>query len=96
MKPRRPLYWTPVTDIMERMKRKGLFTRLRGVGGLKSGLVATAMVLVMHWTAADAWAQRSTGLGDDEGVILRWAIAAGVVVIIGLPAFLNPKRSHLT
>lgn len=33
--------------------------------------------------------------GDDAGW-LQWLIAAGLAIIVLLPAFINPKRSHLT
>lgn len=78
------------------MKPKGLLAWLRGVGRLRSGFVATAMVLAIHGTAANAWAQKQAGLPDDDQSLIRIGIAVGVIVIIGLPAFLNPKRSHLT
>jgi hypothetical protein len=35
-------------------------------------------------------------LPEDKDALIRWGIAAGIVIIIALPAFLNPKRSHLT
>ena len=54
------------------------------------------MVTAMHLSAACAWAQKRGRLADDEDSLLRWGITAGVVVVIGLTAFLNSKRSHLT
>ena len=78
------------------MKREGLFTRVRRVGRLRSGVVASVAILATDWTAAAAWAQKQSGLPDDENTLIRWGIAAGIAIIIGLPAFLNSKRSHLT
>ena len=60
-------------------------------------VAAAAALLVVHGTAASAYAQRlQEALPDDKDKWIRWGIAAGVIVIIALPAFLNPKRSHLT
>ena len=53
-------------------------------------------VLAMHLGAACAWAQKPGRLGDDEDSLLRWGITVGIMVVIGLTAFLNSKRSHLT
>ncbi len=52
--------------------------------------------MAMHLSAACAWAQKRGRLGDDQDSLLRWGITAGIVVVIGLTAFLNSKRSHLT
>ena len=62
----------------------------------KRAVVVTGMALAMHLSAACAWAQKTGRLADDEDSLLRWGITAGVVVVIGLTAFLNSKRSHLT
>lgn len=56
--------------------------------------LGTAMVTVLAF-AAPALAQRSAKPPGDESVTVQWAIAIGLLVVIGLPAFLNPKRSHL-
>ena len=55
-------------------------------------LVAAAVV---HGAALSAWAQKPTRPPEDDSGILQWAIAAGIVVVICVTAFLNPKRSHL-
>ncbi|MCO6438849.1 MAG: hypothetical protein J5J06_17275 [Phycisphaerae bacterium] len=51
---------------------------------------------VLHLSAAAAMAQTPARLPDEEGVVVTWAIAAGIVVIVCLASFLNPKRSHLS
>ncbi|MBU0718708.1 MAG: hypothetical protein KJ749_10705 [Planctomycetes bacterium] len=43
-----------------------------------------------------AWAQKPGRVVDDEESLLRYGIAAGVVVVMGITAFLNSKRSHLS
>ena len=79
------------------MKGNRLLTWLRGAGRFKRGVAAAAALLLVHGTAASAYAQRlQEALPDDDDKFIRWGIAAGVIVIIALPAFLNPKRSHLT
>jgi len=40
-------------------------------------------------------AQTPSKVPPDESVTLQWVIALGVMVVIGISAFLNPKRSHL-
>ncbi len=41
-------------------------------------------------------AQKMANLPDDEGFLIRYGVLAGVVAVIGLAAFLNPKRTHLS
>jgi hypothetical protein len=55
-------------------------------------LVAAAVV---HASALSAWAQKPTKPPEDDSGVLQWVIAAGIVVVICVTAFLNPKRSHL-
>lgn len=52
--------------------------------------------LGLHVTATSVLAQQPTRLPGEEGLLLTWAIAAGIVTICCLASFLNPKRSHLT
>lgn len=56
--------------------------------------MVTGLVATLVW-AAPAMAQRSAKPPGDDSVTMQWAIAIGLLVVIGLPAFLNPKRSHL-
>lgn len=65
------------------------------MGRLKRSAVATTAAFIVHWGAASAWAQKPGRAVEDEEALLRWGIAAGVIVVIGLSAFLNSKRSHL-
>lgn len=52
--------------------------------------------LAVQLLPAVAWAQKPGRLADDEESLLRYGIAAGVVVVMGITAFLNSKRSHLS
>lgn len=42
-----------------------------------------------------AWAQTPARLTNEEQGVLVWVIAAGLIIVVGLPAFIKPKRSHL-
>jgi hypothetical protein len=44
--------------------------------------------------AAPAWAQKPIK-PPEESVTLQWVIAFGIIFVIAIAAFLNPKRSHL-
>ena len=78
------------------MKGSTLFSRVCRFVPSRRALVVIGMALAMHLSAACAWAQKRGRLADDEDSLLRWGITAGIVVVIGLTAFLNSKRSHLT
>jgi len=41
-------------------------------------------------------AQKRANMPDDENLMMRYLVFAGVVVVIGFTAFLNPKRTHLS
>ena len=43
-----------------------------------------------------AMGQKQANMLDDEGLVIRHLVLVGVVVVIGLTAFLNPKRTHLS
>lgn len=45
--------------------------------------------------ASTVHAQAPARLSGDESVTLQWVIAFGLIVVIAVSAFLNPKRSHL-
>ena len=51
--------------------------------------------VVVHGTALSASAQKPARLVEDDSGVLQWVIAAGIIVVISVTAFLNPKRSHL-
>jgi len=80
---------------MQRMKaiygkprwRSGTFFRWRA---------AAWAVGVFHVVAEAAWAQQRANLPDDENFLIRYVVLLGVVVVIGLGACLNPKRTHLS
>ncbi|MEK6799837.1 MAG: hypothetical protein AABZ12_12800 [Planctomycetota bacterium] len=48
----------------------------------------------MHLTASSAWAQLPARLPGTDNSLLAWGIAAGLVVVVCITGFLDPKRSH--
>jgi hypothetical protein len=61
------------------------------------GWIVTGVgVLAIHGTAVSAWAQKPARMPKDESALIPWAIAGGIIVLVCVCAFLNPKRSHLT
>ncbi|HNQ21963.1 MAG TPA: hypothetical protein PKK06_02605 [Phycisphaerae bacterium] len=42
-----------------------------------------------------ALAQKEASLPEKDNGLIQWAVAAGIVILIAVVAFLNPKRSHL-
>ena len=52
--------------------------------------------LLMHLAAASVWAQKPGRIADEDGGILQWVIAGVLALLVCIPAFINPKRSHLT
>lgn len=65
-------------------------------GGPWAACWIAAGLLAVDLTAATAWAQSQGRVPDDDAGVLHWGIAVGLAVVICAPAFLNPKRSHLT
>lgn len=59
-------------------------------------IVYGAAILLWHALASPAWAQRPGSLPNEDASLLPWVIAVGAVVVMALPAFRNPKRSHLS
>ena len=57
---------------------------------------AALAVVLCHVLADPAMAQKQANMPDDEGLVIRYLVLMGVVVVIGLAAFLNPKRTHLS
>ena len=58
---------------------------------------SAAMVTLTCFVASSsaAWAQKPMKPPGDDSVTMQWTIAIGLIVVIGVSAFLNPKRSHL-
>ena len=56
--------------------------------------VVVAM-LAVHMLAVSAQAQRTGKVPDEDGGLVQWCIAAGIVFVVCVTAFMNPKRSHL-
>lgn len=60
-------------------------------------LYRAAVFCAVILMCSPAYAQRPSLLAREEtGGFLPWIIAVGIGVVVCLPAFLNPKRSHLT
>jgi len=51
---------------------------------------------MIHAAASPTLAQVLAPLPDAEGDTLTMVIAVGLIVVTGLPAVINPKRTHLT
>lgn len=61
--------------------------------------VAVRMVpsaMMAHAMGSVAIAQTPATLPGEDGGWLQWLVGVGVVVVIVITGFLNPKRSHLT
>lgn len=58
--------------------------------------IIAATALALHVSAGTAWAQRNGNVPDHEESWLKWAIAAGLAVVVCITGFINAKRSHLT
>ncbi len=52
-------------------------------------------ILGVHLSAASVWAQTPGRPPEAGSGILPWCIAAGIVLVVCITAFINPKRSHL-
>ena len=50
---------------------------------------------VLLLSPAVALAQKEARMPEQDKGLIQWAIAAGIIILIGVVAFLNPKRSHL-
>lgn len=62
----------------------------------RTGRIIGIVALGLHLLAASAAAQTRANLPNEDGGILQWGIAVGVIVVIALTGFLKSKRSHLT
>ena len=60
---------------------------------LAGGVIAAAVAV--HGAASEALAQKIAIPTDEDGGAMSWLIAAGIIVVVCLSAFINPKRSHL-
>jgi hypothetical protein len=59
-------------------------------------LVPAVFVVALLLPASSALAQRKGSISGEEGTLLQWGIAAGIVIICVLTGFINPKRTHQT
>jgi len=53
-----------------------------------------ACVFAMHFATASAWAQKPATLPGIDGGVVQWVVAGGILLIMCVAGFLNPKRSH--
>ncbi len=100
---RRVRDWLRTAPIVDEQAPVAIINRMKATTGTEArpklrsagrwiGVVTFALAL--HAGAVAAMAQRVTTLPDDEDGMLRWGIAAGIVVVVGIAPFLDPKRSH--
>ena len=62
-----------------------------------TALYRAAVFCAVILMCSPVYAQRLSQLAREEtGGYLPWVIAVVIGVVVCLPAFLNPKRSHLT
>lgn len=57
--------------------------------------VRASAVGAVLFSATAAMGQKPGRVPDDDGGILQWGVALGIVVLCAAAAFINPKRSHL-
>ncbi|MBI4718302.1 MAG: hypothetical protein HY763_10890 [Planctomycetes bacterium] len=69
---------------------------LSSAAGGRCHVVGGLAALFIHLGGSSAWAQRPAALPNEASALTPWLVAAGVAVVIGFSAFLNPKRSHLS
>ncbi|MHC4697802.1 MAG: hypothetical protein ACYTFA_13810 [Planctomycetota bacterium] len=74
---------------LERLQFGRMARALRNCCAVVVGAVAT------HLASSPAWAQKPGRVPGDGAGFYPWAIAAGIIVVICVAGFLNPKRSHL-
>ena len=66
-------------------------TMLHTITAFAARLVPTVAFLVL---CAPALAQQDGRVSGEDKGILQWVIAIGIIVLTGVIAFMNPKRSH--
>lgn len=54
-----------------------------------------AVTIPLHVSAGLVWAQKDGKVPEHEEGWLKWAVAAGLAVVICITGFINAKRSHL-
>jgi len=64
-----------------------------GIRHTRWTIVALAVGLI-DLTADNVLAQKNANLPEESDAVMRYGVLLGIVVLIGLSAFLNPKRSH--
>jgi len=51
---------------------------------------------VLHGLAGSVFAQDQGRLANEDSGLLPWLITGGLIVIVCITAFINPKRTHLS
>jgi hypothetical protein len=67
--------------------------RICGIRHSRWAIFALAVGLI-DLMADDVLAQKRANLPDEGDALMRYGVLIGVVGLIGVSAFLNPKRSH--
>lgn len=62
---------------------------------MKPSKILVTTLIAFCVTSPSVWAQAQARLLNEDASFLPWAIAGGLIVLIGVIAFINPKRSHL-
>ena len=70
------------------------WTRCRSLRSVRRGWLAAGVLLAMHATAGSAWAQNAVRLPEEDKGLVQWAVALGIIILICISAFMNPKRTH--
>ncbi len=58
-------------------------------------VMAASFIAAFHLAAGLAMAQKPGVVANEDAGMTPMLIAVGLVVIVSLSAFINPKRSHL-
>lgn len=77
------------------VKRSGDRWRADSVSVGRRGLIASICGAVIQLSLPVAVAQEPGRLPGEGRGWLPWAVAVGIVIVICVAGFLNPKRSHL-
>jgi len=57
--------------------------------------ILSSTLIALCVTSSSVWAQAPARLMNEDAGLLPWAIAGGLIILISVIAFINPKRSHL-
>ena len=51
-------------------------------------------MVTLHCAAGSAWAQTRGRVPDEASELMQWIFGVVLVILIAVPVFINPKRSH--